>query len=147
MPRRRVHSGIGLVTGIGAGFLATQGVDPDYRVLEVAAAAIGGLLGGIAPDVLEPAGHPNHRAFFHSVTSAGVLSVAAGEGWVALLRDQADECAARAAAALQGSDIRHSEEFKCAMWHCLAGVLIGFFAGYASHLILDAGTSKGLPVL
>jgi membrane-bound metal-dependent hydrolase YbcI (DUF457 family) len=33
-----------------------------------------GAFAGLAPDILEPATSPNHRQFFHSVVSAGVIA-------------------------------------------------------------------------
>lgn len=41
---------------------------------ELAASAVVGGVVGVLPDVLEPATHPNHRQFFHSVCfGSGVL--------------------------------------------------------------------------
>jgi inner membrane protein len=34
---------------------------------------LGGLAGGV-PDLLEPATHPNHRGFFHSVAAAALVA-------------------------------------------------------------------------
>jgi membrane-bound metal-dependent hydrolase YbcI (DUF457 family) len=33
------------------------------------------------------------------------------------------------------------------VWRFAAGLIVGFFAGYASHLALDSTTSAGLPLL
>ena len=48
-----------------------------------ALAVSAGILGGVLPDLLEPATNPNHRAFFHSLlTLAGLaLLVAAVRDW------------------------------------------------------------------
>ncbi len=146
MPGKRTHSGVGLAIGLGAGVLAVQGGDPEYRVIEVAFAGLGGWIGGVTPDLLEPASDPNHRAFFHSLTAGGGIAAVASADWLKSIRARADECAARASAAPEGSDLRRSEELKCLALHCAAGLLIGFLAGYASHLVLDAVTPRGLPV-
>ena len=147
MPCKRTHSGVGLATGLAVGVLATQRVDQEYRPAEVVFAAIGGWIGGVTPDVLEPASDPNHRALFHSLTAGGGVCALAASDWVASVRAAADRCAIRAAAAPEGSELRQSEELKCVIWHCLAGLLLGFLAGYGSHLLLDAMTPRGLPVL
>jgi membrane-bound metal-dependent hydrolase YbcI (DUF457 family) len=36
--------------------------------------------------------------------------------------------------------------FQEILWRIAAGILAGFAAGYASHLILDAFTKNGLPL-
>ncbi len=76
------------------------------------------VLGSLAPDGLEPAITPCHRAVAHSL-GAGALAVRAiGETW------------------------RPSED------SVVQNLFIGFLAlGYVSHLIMDAGTPKGLPLL
>jgi membrane-bound metal-dependent hydrolase YbcI (DUF457 family) len=73
------------------------------------------VLGSLAPDGLEPAINPCHRAVAHSV-GAGALAVRTiSETW------------------------GQSE---------VPSLFVGFLAlGYVSHLILDAQTPKGLPLL
>lgn len=73
------------------------------------------------PDALEPALHPNHRRFFHSIVFA--LAVAYGIRRVYMWETQND-------------------------WDRLvrAALLVGG-AAYLSHLALDAFTAKGLPIL
>jgi len=84
----------------------------------------GGLAGSVLtclPDWLEPAVHPHHRQFFHSVVIAGLL----GAGFVKL-RDWQPET----------SD--------GVLWRRLGLLAI---AGYLIHLVLDATTAKSLPLL
>lgn len=73
------------------------------------------------PDVLEPALHPNHRQFFHSIAFA--LAVACGIRRVYMWKTQTD-CDRLVRAAL----------------------LVGG-AAYLGHLARDAFTAKGLPLL
>lgn len=73
------------------------------------------------PDVLEPAVHPNHRRFFHSVTFA----VAVG-------------CAMRRAHKWETQDPRG----QLARVAVLAGG-----AAYLAHLVRDAFTAKSLPLI
>ena len=79
--------------------------------------AAGAALGAF-PDILEPAtNNPNHRAFFHSVACGGAM--------------------------LYGAFGKHTQK-----WHpndrfaARAMVL-----SYLTHLYLDSGTSKGLPLI
>lgn len=73
------------------------------------------------PDILEPALHPNHRQFFHSVTFAGLLGWAAYKAYRWEPKDQIDEA------------IRFA---------CLVGT-----AAYLVHLVMDAGTARSLPLI
>lgn len=83
----------------------------------VASFATGAVL-GIVPDMLEPAAHPNHRQFFHSVGfSAAML-------WV---RD-----GVRRSPTIDKDSKRYFDWALCA---------------YGSHLICDSQTPKGLPFL
>lgn len=87
---------------------------------------VGALVGGVLPDRLEPATHPGHRAFFHSV------AVAAALGWLGCKVHQ--QC--------------HEESESPALGHhFLMGLTLGAILGYESHLALDAGTPSGLPLL
>ncbi len=90
--------------------------DRPINLFETLIAAGIGAIGGLVPDLLEPAVHPNHRAFFHSYAAGGLLAVANDH----LSRNRDIEPTVRAALHL-GS------------------------VGFASHLWADAGTTKGLP--
>jgi inner membrane protein len=76
-----------------------------------------GIFFGLLADIVEPAISPNHRAFFHSVALAGII------GWV-MYKAYSDEETSLAQQAI---------------------LLIG--AAYLSHLVLDAATPRGLPLL
>ena len=69
------------------------------------------------PDLLEPASHPNHRALFHSVCCGGAVTY--------------------------GAFGDHSEDWPEDQRHA---VRVGALS-YLSHLFLDAGTPKSLPLI
>jgi len=69
------------------------------------------------PDLLKPAYHPNHRALFHGVCCGGALAYSAFGKHTNRWRE----------------DDRY-------------GVRVGLLA-YLSHLFLDAGTPKSLPLI
>lgn len=79
-----------------------------------------GIFSGIAPDLLEPALHPNHRQFFHSLTAGGAI-VATGSQ-------------------LCGRENLKLDEFTKVLAACAV-------VGYVCHLLLDGSTPKGLPLL
>lgn len=78
-----------------------------------------GIAGAILPDKIEPAFHPNHRAFFHSFTSGGGVTYS--------IKKVATEPASI------HSDFRYP--------------VLAFLLGYCSHLVLDGTTPKGLPLI
>lgn len=73
------------------------------------------------PDLIEPAIHPNHRQFFHSIAFAGIL------GWGALKI--------------------YNWEPELPIDKAMRFVLLTCTAGYLIHLALDALTAKSLPLV
>ena len=73
------------------------------------------------PDMIEPALHPNHRQFFHSLGFAGLL----GYGMYELYKWETED------------------ELEKLLR--LAGLAIG--GSYLIHLLCDARTPKGLPII
>lgn len=84
------------------------------------AAGIGALCGTL-PDLLEPACHPNHRQFFHSVACAGLVGVA----WYRLYRWEPQT---------------NSEDL-------VRLLLLGVGGAFLIHLAMDAFSPKGLPLI
>lgn len=147
MPRRQTHLAVGLLSGVGAGIVSGRHLPHDEHFLHVVFATIGGGVGGLAPDLLEPAGSPNHRDLFHSLLAAGVISKLLGGHWQSHCERASEQCLFRARTFPDGSTQRSNEEWNAILWRALAGFVAGFLAGYASHLALDAGTPTSLPVL
>ncbi|MBX3103171.1 MAG: metal-dependent hydrolase [Bacteroidetes bacterium] len=77
-----------------------------------------GILGGMAPDVIEPATHPNHRGLAHSILVLLVIILILRF----LYKQFKDNPIAKAG-------------------------IIGFGAGYASHIAMDSITPKGVPIV
>lgn len=115
------HKILGAVAGASIG-LARVVVDDNHKGfgdrVVVAVAAIGGVLGGMLPDILEPATSPNHRGVAHSwvvLLGLGILGV--------LLWRNRDR-------------VNLAQAFRD-----------GLVAGYCSHLIADSVTPKALPLI
>jgi membrane-bound metal-dependent hydrolase YbcI (DUF457 family) len=111
------HSIVGGLCGLGVALFEQNNQSPINPVLEIGV----GLAFGNLPDTLEPAIHPHHRQFCHSV----VVLAAVGYG------------------------IKKSYEWKPQgsagkFWRALA-LCAG--VGYISHLILDVVTPRSLPLL
>jgi len=107
----------------GTGGLVAYGLIKWFRneewTWDGALAAIGcGAVIGICPDLLEPALHPNHRAAFHSLTLLAGIAYANKK----VLESPSASKEAKISTAVAS-------------------------LAYASHLLLDAGTTKGLPLL
>jgi hypothetical protein len=159
MSDRKTHKYIGAGTGaVYAAFQAKDQSDTNFWI-EAVGGALGGYSGGIVPDVLEPAICSWHRGVCHSWTAAGTVLYARATlaQWAESCRKQADKCrlipmvedlasgewVPIPQTPIQNLVMQLGELF----WRLLAGFLNGFAAGYISHLALDSGTPRGLPVL
>jgi len=86
----------------------------------IAAACIAAVCGTL-PDVLEPALHPNHRQFFHSLVAAGLV----GFTWYRLYRWEPSTPAEKLVRLL----------------------LLAASGAFLTHLVMDVSSPKGLPLL
>ena len=98
----------------------TELTNDERFATAVAAGSLGAFCGSL-PDLLEPAIHPNHRQFFHSVAFG--LLVAGGMGQV--YRWKPDEPWQRV----------------------LRGAVLIAGGAYLVHLLMDATTPKSLPLI
>lgn len=147
MPRRPTHLAAGLVAGAIAGLATSSRLPSEHQTIHIVFATIGGVLGGIAPDIIEPATSPGHRGAFHSLLMAGGATAAWRADWLADCHGRATTCDARALTFSEGSPERNNEFRTALFWRALGGLIVGFIAGYASHLALDACTARSLPLL
>jgi membrane-bound metal-dependent hydrolase YbcI (DUF457 family) len=147
MPNYSTHAQTGAMVGALAAVYRARSAPTDQMVAETVGGLLGGWLGGILPDVLEPARDPNHRKLAHSLAAGGALTLARIAEWQAGCRTAADAATSRSLMHPMGSSERSSAEWDAFFWRLLAGALVGLVAGYASHLALDAGTPRGLPLL
>jgi membrane-bound metal-dependent hydrolase YbcI (DUF457 family) len=147
MANRAVHHAWGVGTGLATGLIFAPKEDTGGLVAEVFGAGVGGAVGGRLADVLEPALSPNHRKIAHSGLAAAGLFRAAYAGWPARCRELAGVCRTRSADVGRTVEQRQNDRLEELSWRFLAGLVEGFLAGYASHLVLDASTPQGLPLL
>jgi len=157
MPGRKTHMRAGAISGaMYAGYRARNQA-PNSQLIEVLGGAVGGLIGGALPDIIEPAVSSWHRSTGHSC-AAGAAIVSSGS----LLASYEAYCRDRAAGSLpvhpgivlspQGhvlSPVPNSivANLTELLWIFLAGCLNGIAAGYISHLALDAGQPRSIPLL
>lgn len=149
MPNGKIHKVVGTAVGCGAAYFRASEQSPRSRTIETLGGMLAGYAGGAAPDILNPAFSPHHRSWAHAILPAGVTGtyvVQKVDGWQGELRDRADMHAAASFSAAS------REERAChAMMEvfCLlaAGAVVGFAAGYLSHLAMDATTPMGLPLV
>lgn len=111
---------VGAALAIGGASALAEHKNGENTAAPLAHATLAGTFGTL-PDILEPACHPNHRRFFHSVVFAGFL----GYGVHRLYQ------------------WKPQDELQQLMR------LLGLIAGgsYLVHLAMDATTAKSLPLI
>jgi len=116
------NSNVHFVVGAGVSAVVYLGfcrcTNRKATVWGVLGASLAGAVVASVPDLLEPAVHPNHRAFFHSLAALGLSA------WAGLSTP---------------GDPRFSQDDK------LAVLLVSL--AYVSHLILDGFTPRSLPLV
>jgi membrane-bound metal-dependent hydrolase YbcI (DUF457 family) len=147
MPNYITHARAGVAAGGIAAAYRARALPTDQLVAETIGGLIGGWIGGALPDVLEPATSPNHRKLAHSAVTGGALCFARLAEWQADCRASAEAANERLRVCQPGSGEHSRAQWEVLFWRLLAGALVGVVAGYASHLALDAGTPRGLPLL
>ena len=115
------HKAIGAISGI-----ATLAIDDHPDKQSVAhnplIATPLATLGGMLPDLLEPASRgPHHRQFCHSVVAFGAVGYGVYRAYKWEPQTELNKC------------LR------------IAAIMIG--VGYISHLIADSSTPRGLPII
>lgn len=118
MPNAKTHMLVGAGVGLTAALLDNNKHPASHNV--AVAPALGAFMGRL-PDILESALHPNHRQFFHGIAVLTLLSAG-------LLK------------AYRWSPEDPFEKF-------LRGLMLIGGGAYLSHLICDASTPKGLPLV
>lgn len=113
------HRWGGALMVAAAGAAACQ--DRNEVVQQAALAGAGGYFLSGLPDILEPATHPHHRQFFHSLAFAAAL----GYGLYRLYQWAPETPGERLCRGL--------------------GLIAG--AAYLGHLVLDATTKRSLPLV
>jgi len=164
MANRRTHRRAGRISG--AVYAAHRAKDQGVLqcAAEVAGGAFGGEVGALVADVLEPGISSWHRGPAHSCT-AGVAILSLGDllGQAeTYCRQQAERKAEERRTLQMVPDLMEPNLFVPApssilaqlwlvtcelFWRALAGFANGLAAGYLSHLVLDAGTPRSIPLL
>jgi inner membrane protein len=122
MPNCKTHFIAGALVGATVNLIIqslemAMDYDREFDWGEFFLCAGAGAFAGLAPDILEPATSPNHRQFFHSLVSAGLI-----------------------ACAISGKHtLKLSRTTRLFLWV--------FGIGYLSHIALDCTTPKRINFL
>ena len=150
MANRREHVVVGAVAGLAwAGFWVQQrdGADEVGKYTELLGGTVGGYIGGLLPDYLEPATSRYHRQLMHSVATLVGVAFTSLVAARAHCRAQANAYLAQRLSRTATGAVLNEELVGEAAWSFVAGFLSGMQAGYVSHLLLDARTPMRLPLL
>lgn len=151
MANRQTHLDIAISAGLVLALFAAKGDTLSALLAEAAGVVGSSALGGLLPDAIEPGTSSWHRKSFHSVAAlAGTssLTVNPPEGLTAW-RDAMRQRARALRAQREQLPVGHPQrtdlwlaEMACRF---VAGATTGLPAGYASHLLKDAESPRGLP--
>jgi hypothetical protein len=149
MPNRAVHLRAGAAFGVAFATYQAWGQPQPHVFAEAVGGLVGGMGGGLLPDLIDTPCSPRHRAEAHSMSITGSVGFFIREQlptWQAGLREEAQRYAQlrEASPSLLPQISYGALEF---ILRFLAGLLAGLLAGYASHLALDSLTPCSLPVL
>jgi hypothetical protein len=131
MANGRTHLKAGITTGVATALYTARDLTGWAFVTEVVGGGAGGAVGGLLPDLIEPAIHSWHRSTAHSLTTATAL----GSTALRCIPDLQLKCRANAAhhdalseaAADAVSKAWHA--FMSFLWRFLGGFLAGLPAG------------------
>lgn len=149
MPNKPIHLAVAIPVGtIIAACKANICKDLTYFA-EVVGGGMGAAAGGLVPDWVDPLRSPNHRNAGHSVATTitvGKVLWPHIDIWQERLRREADRTRQLQ---LFASDplLRVANAAWEVFLRLLAGDLVGFVAGWETHLALDCGTARSLPLL
>lgn len=149
MPNRNTHLAVAVPLGTIAAAHKAREMNGLQYIAEVAGGTIGSVLGGLGPDRMDPPTSPLHRGIGHSIAVSCVLTGLAGQridAWQTWLRGEAARLLD-----LQNSQmdpLLRAFYGVCYVLVCLlSGALVGFVVGWGSHLALDFGSIRSLPLL
>jgi len=149
MPNRSTH----VWTAAPLGFSLATGKAFDQneinRCLEGIGGLVGGVSGGLLPDILDPPDSPWHRSTAHGMLPVGTAAVFWGtnlDSWQMKLRQLADY---HHGELLRAADVVAAGLHALIEWalRLLAGFVAGFGVGYLSHVVLDFRTLFCLPLV
>lgn len=149
MAGRYDHCVAGAISGGALAFHYAADLGERERLLETIGGCLFGILGARLPDIFDPPTSPNHRGAAHSAGAAicSIGKVQAGiAAWQETLRAFAED-EMQAARLNAGRPEERGHLFVGTLLSLAAGAIPGLVAGYASHLVLDALTPKGLPLI
>lgn len=157
MPDSATHKVVGTAAGALFANYRAKEQTPENSILEVVGGALGGYVGGALPDILEPAISSWHRGVAHSYASGAAVVTASNQllsKWETACRTNAENCKAILMVPTPGGGFVPADPVKQFLlslaelfWRLMAGFLNGLAAGYISHIALDAGTPRSIPLL
>lgn len=149
MPNRSVHLAAAVPIGTMIAAHKARKFSGLQYLAEVAGGAIGGAAGGLGPAWVDPPNSPFHRGAGHSPAVSCILTGLASrriDAWQTWLREEAARF--RLLQNLVADPLVRAFYGVCYVLVCLvSGALVGFLGGWGSHLALDFGTVRSLPLV
>jgi hypothetical protein len=147
LPNRASHLQIAVVAQSVIECGRTTSLVGNDRFWDVVGALAGASFGGMLPDLLEPALNPNHRQFCHGIVpSLSLITFGANRYLQGIDELYAWADAAPTTPAYSNSTLDPQTTPRWLRFF-VAGFVRALPTGYLSHLLADAVTPKGLPLL
>lgn len=147
---RDAHEIAGKFLGVVGTVISSDPYENQNIFHQVVGSYIGGKLGALLPDLIDPPTNPNHRSLGHgfipTTICLALLSKKISPKWELYWLQQAESFRQ-----LHQSSTNPFQKFVnwCLIHicHTLVWVCKGMIWGYTSHLALDSVTPKGLPAV
>ncbi len=150
MPDRRTHRVLGAGASVGVAVIQWGEFPEIGKLLYGLSACAGGLVGGVLPDVLEPALHSHHRDVFHSLFAGGGI-VAVGSQSAKTFGTELRAEAARLRSLRLAQPQEDPKRLVLSLRECLIYTVLGFSlgltVGYTTHVVADMATPRGVPLV
>lgn len=153
MPRRAVHQPAGALASVVVAAYTARDQQQQNQIIEALAAGFSGWYASLLPDIIDPPTSGNHRGVGHGAVqgSAGILTALQKIPEAQQhLRARAEEFSVRLRRVELGfTDPLPAWQLATAelLYRMFAGALVGLAVGVGSHLLLDAKTPRGLPLI
>lgn len=152
VPNRPEHLTIGGRAGAVAATVVALSI-PNANPFQVLSEGLGGYFGGRVGGTLADLGDPpicgDHRGICHAVVPNAYLLKSVSPNLFQMQNWLREQAVAAELQMLEASTPLQALSccLQSALWYIAAGAVVGVPVGHITHLLCDAGTARGLPLV